>query len=105
MLSDINKMKALLKATHIIFKGNGKVMNVTVTSIDNSSADSGSIILGDCEAKFKAVLQTTNFFVDDSFKENFKVIVKKMDDDKGFVYLGNGTLEYYIPCEPKLSNF
>lgn len=102
-INDILSLYSVFNAENISFVGRNGKFQVIVSSLSNPKAtDQGVIDLGSTDEEFNAVIQAVNFRIEKNKKQvDYKLLVNR----KGVVYIGNESLEYYIPTEAKFSKF
>lgn len=97
-LISILKMNAAFKTTpDIAFVGDGKNVFLQTKSFDSPTSDAAKINIGETTEVFSAVIKAANLKI---LSSDYEAIISR----KGFLYLGNETIEYIIPLERKLSN-
>ena len=103
-INDILGLYSTFNSENISFIGKNGKFSVVVSSVSptNPSYDEGIIELGDTDGEFSAVIRTTDFRLEKNKKQsNYRLLVNK----RGVVFMGNESLEYYIPVDAKLSHF
>ena len=91
-------MNAAFKTTpDIAFVGDGKNVFLQTKSFDSPTSDAAKINIGETTEVFSAVIKAANLKI---LSSDYEAIISR----KGFLYLGNETIEYIIPLERKLSN-
>lgn len=95
-LKSLLDMHGIFKSENMSFFSKDGKFYVSVSHADNPTSHIGSILLGDTDEEFLAVIKTNSMKI---LPDTYKLTISR----KGYVYFGNDQLEYFIPVDKKLS--
>ena len=95
-LKEVFKASAILKTNHITFGGDGERLFVSASDYRSPTSSNGKIYLGESDIRFSAVVEKESLKIVDT---TYDVVVSR----KGFIYLTNSEIEYFIPVNSEFS--
>lgn len=97
-LAQLNKASSILGLPHIMFVGDGKIIQAGTSKCDDPSANKFMVEVGVTKREFKFVIEVDNFRV---LPGEYDATIAK----EGFVHLMTKDIEYWMTTEAKFKQF